>query len=141
MAMSLVMMSSCKDKTLPLVYNVQINGDADEAVSVSFPNGLFVVDGKAGFDFTYGNLPLTDTTVVLGLAEPTEELTLGAALESDKEEVRDAAEVVKDEFRATSSAGTYYVHFAGYVMEPITGLRIKIDTTFTNRLLAEPEAE
>lgn len=141
MAMSLLAMSACKDKTLPLVYNVQINGDADEAVNVAFPNGTFEVDGKAGFNFTYGNVTPNVEAAVLGVAEAAESLTLGAALESEKEEVREAAETVQNEFRATSSAGTYYVHFSGYVMEPITGLRIKIDTTFTNRLLAEPVAE
>ena len=133
MALSLIALSSCKEK-YSLVYNVTVDGDADEAVDVQFPNGNFAVDGKAAFVFNWGS-PVD--TLLLGAEAPAEELTLGAALESENEDVRNAAEVAENDFKATAANGTYYVHFNGYVLEPITRVKIQIDTVFTNRLLEE----
>ena len=136
-SLNVIALSSCKEK-YSLVYNVAVDGDADEAVNVQIPNGTFAIDGKAAFVFNWGT-PVD--SLLLGAAAPAEELTLGAALESENEDVREAAETVKDDFKATAASGTYYVHFLGYVLEPVTGIKIQIDTVFTNRLLEEPVAE
>lgn len=131
-AISMVAFSSCREKINLLIWNVEITGDADGAVDITFPNGELSLGNGTDFNFHYGN----DTTVtneVLFGAEEGEVVTFGEALVSEDEEVKEAAEL----FSATALEGTYAVHFNGYVYVPLTSVRIQIDTTFTNRVPVE----
>ena len=132
MALMLFACTSCKEKVNFLVWNVEVTGNADGAVEVTFPYGGLSFSDGANFDFHYGNDGAVPTELVFGDAV-SEVVTFGEALQSENEEVKDAAEL----FSATALNGTYEVRFNGYVYVPLTNIRIQIDTTFTNRVPPE----
>lgn len=123
MVVATLSLSSCEDKDV-VKYNVEITGDAEGDVSVTFPNGLLTLNGDADLAFHYGNATLGVTTIT------SEEL----ATTKDKKVLKAAKEVNEDvvaSFQATSAGGSYYLRIAGYA--EIAGIRIPVEYILTNR--------
>ena len=122
------MFTSCKDSVGGFLYNVNVDGSAKGDVVVTFPNGNLELNGDAGLAFKYSN----DTTLVKSGVK--DEVLLGAALDSDKEETRTFATSVNNGFsvalKDASAEGSFHVHIHGYAKEPKTGLVIYIDRTY-----------
>lgn len=121
MALSAV---SCKDGEFVVSYNVDVIGDADGNVAVTFPDGTLNMDGTAALNFHYGNVPTGIATV-----------SLADAMASNDAKVVKAAKAVSEDyaknFKATAASGTYYFHVGGYA--EAYGVKISIDETLTNR--------
>ena len=132
MAAAMFAVTSCKDYP-GIVYNVAIEGNATGDVVVTFPNGDFELNGKAGLAFHYSN----DTEA----KKSVNGTLLGEALESSNEDVRNFATSVNDgfsvTFKDTKAGGTYHVHITGYAKEPTTGIVVMIDKTFDYPEVAE----
>ena len=122
------MATSCKDTVSGIVYNVNVEGNASGDVVVTFPNGSLELNGQAGLLFAYSN----DTAVNVRKAE--DGIVLGAAVESEDEDVREFANTVETGFsvalKDAQAGGTYHVRVYGYAKEPTTGITILIDKTF-----------
>lgn len=126
LVLSSLAISSCKSTNYEPLYAVEVVGDADGNVNVTFPQGILNVDGTAGLNFNMAN----DTTVV---NKAKKVVSLEEALTMNDAEVVEAAEKVDEMFTATAASGTYAVTIKGYVKEPVTGITFSIDRTFTNR--------
>lgn len=126
MAIAMIAMTSCKDN-LGVLYNVALEGNASGDVVVTFPNGDLELNGSAALLFHYSN----DTTAVKAAESAP---LLGAALESDNEEVRNFANAIDDtfsvRFKDAQAGGSYHVRVTGYAKEPTTGIVILIDKSF-----------
>lgn len=116
---------SCKDTTLAKVeYNVDIVGDADGVINITFPDGLLVFNGDAGVDFHYGNAEANARL-----------LTIDDALQSYDPKIIQAAELASREFReafdVTAASGTYDFTINGFVV--VAGIKIKVEGHYSNR--------
>lgn len=140
MALALIGAQSCKDNGINLIYDVTVTGDADGVVDVAFPNGTLVLNGDADVNFHYGSLAAVDSTKVFGAA-PEQTYALSEAVESEDAAIRTTANTLNEMFTVNATDGTYYVHFVGYVREPITGLQFNIDKELTNRANEAPAVE
>ena len=129
MVFAAFMLTSCKDNVGGFVYNVNVDGNAKGDVVVSFPNGNLELDGNADLRFAYSN----DSTVVANRSYG-EAMPLGAAMESEDENVQEFAASVNNGFdvalKDAAAGGEYHVHIYGYAKEPITGFVIAIDKSF-----------
>lgn len=124
MAFAMFAMVSCDDPNQGFVYDVTVEGDADGIVNVTFPQGSLELNGQAGLAFKWSN----DTTVVFGVGEV-----------ADTEEAAEVTEEAQAPFGVTAADGTYFIHVFGYAKEPITGMIVAIDRTFTNRANVEAD--
>lgn len=122
MMLSALAFTSCEEEEFKITYNVDIVGDADGDVTLTFPDGRLALQGCAAIDFHYGNADVAD-------------YTLTEALESNDANVVKAAWAVKEDvekaFTVVATEGTYYIHIGGYA--EAYGVKISIDETFTNR--------
>ena len=121
-------MTSCKETVNGFVYSVNVEGNASGDVVVTFPNGNLELDGQVALAFAYSNDNAPATKNV------EDGLALGAAVESEDEDVRAFATSVNNGFsvalKDAEAGGTYHVRIYGYAKEPTTGLVIAIDKTF-----------
>lgn len=126
MIVAMFVMSSCKE-SLGVLYNVSLEGNASGDVVVTFPNGDLELNGDTALLFHYSN----DTTAVKTVDSTP---LLGAALESENEDVRTFATSVDNDFNVrfkdAQAGGSYHVRVTGYAKEPNTGIVILIDKEF-----------
>lgn len=124
MAIMVLLAASCKDGEFVVSYNVDVVGDADGNVAVTFPDGTLKMEGTAALSFHYGNAPT-------GIAP----LSLSDAMTSNDAKVVKAAKAVSEDyakkFKVIAASGTYYFHVGGYA--EAYGVKISIDETLTNR--------
>lgn len=146
MAIAMFAVTSCKDTVNGFVYNVNVEGNAAGDVVVVFPNGNLDLGGDAKLLFHYSND--TDTTNVIDIAAldvVKDEVPLGAALESENNEVKTFATAVNGGFSVVLKnpevGGSYYVRVYGYAKEPNTGFVVLIDKVFQYPVPEEEVAE
>jgi len=125
--------TSCKTQenvSFGVVYNVQLTGDGDGQVAVTFPNGSFDMNGDADLAFKYSN----DTTSLLKASKAlTAEQIEEDGTKDEKQALTNVNGWLDQNFGATAASGTYDVRVQGYVKETLTGVIIAVDRRFTNR--------
>ena len=109
-------------------YSLNLDGQTDGLIDVSYKTIEFVADGTADIKFRMQSDSM--------LRFKKSDISLEKALASNDVNCHEAALKVAndlDNLKVTSARGTYYIHIIGRAKEPITGLIFDIDRTFTNR--------
>lgn len=124
-------MTSCTaTQSFGIVYDLNVTGDGDGQFDVTFPNGKFGMDGKAGLGFELSN----DTTKMLMANNALTAEQIQAS--NDPKQLTALANVntwVDQNFQATSATGSYDLLIQGYAKETLTGIVIAVDKRITNR--------
>ncbi len=116
---------SCNSQ-FSIAYGVQLQGNSDGKIQVSFPKGSYSMDGEATIALHVGDsLPLGNVTTKAYILEygSTQEI---AALQT-------VSDSVTNQFNANATSGTYDLWLYGYVKETLTGLVFEIDRHWTNQ--------
>lgn len=136
--LSISMLAACG--TYKPLYHVDISGDADGQVAVTFPDGQFALHGDADLAFYYGN----DSTLVsygapvsaTGLEIAPLTLEQGYAHKDHRvRECANHARIYTNDIKAAadSAGGTYYLVVDALFKEPVTGTEIHTHKVLTNR--------
>lgn len=109
-----------------IAYGVKLQGDDDDQVQVTFPEGSYAMDGNATIALHVGDsIPFGKVTTKAYVLEHGSARDL-AALQA-------VSDSVTYQFDATAASGTYDLYLYGYVKETLTGLIFEIDRHWTNR--------
>ena len=123
MMFSFASCNSCSkdDVKFGVEYALNINGDADGDVAVTFDQGALKLNGTAALDFVVSNM---DTVAVNGDLPLLDSLLISNDLKTVEAAEAMSAEV--DKFAATAASGTYDLYLKGRVRERVTGLEARV---------------
>lgn len=128
MLIATIGMTSCKSVQFGLAYSVDISGDGDGELEVTFPQGSYAMDGTAKLHLNLGD------TLKFNSVEP---VTKADVLESGNTKKLAAMKAVNDsianQFNACAGSGTYDITIQGKVTEIGTGLTFEVNRRLTNR--------
>ena len=109
-----------------LAYGVKLSGDGDGKFEVTFPQGIYAMDGTAAIVLNVGDtIPFGKVTTKAEVIERGDANQLAA--------LKEANELIAEKFGASSGGGSYDIWLQGFVKEIGTGLVFKVDRHFTNR--------